>query len=157
LHARAHFVDQFGGHFAEEARGPRQHFGAVHAARFGVGDEQFFAGAGDADVGEAALLFQPAFVVDRTLAGEQAFFHADQEHHRKLQALGRVQCHQLHAVVPRLALVFAGFQRGVREKRGQLAEAGLDIFLRGSKRLATLTSSSRFSTRDSALPRLSFS
>ena len=72
-----------------------------------------FSRAGDADIGEPALFFQSTFVVDRALAGEQTFFHADQKHDGKLQALGRVQRHQLHAVVPLFALVFTGLQRGM--------------------------------------------
>ncbi len=103
----------------------------MHAARFGVGDEQFFARAGDADVSEPALFFQPSFVIDRSLAGEQTLFHADQEHHWKLQSLGRMQCHELHAVIPYLALVFTGLKCGVREECGQLVEASVDVFLSG--------------------------
>ena len=50
---------------------------------------------------------------------EQAFFHADQEHQRKLQTLGAVQGHQLHAVLVVAGLLFAGLQRGVVEEGGQ--------------------------------------
>jgi hypothetical protein len=40
-----------------------------------------------------------------------------------------VQRHQLHAVVAGLALVFAGFQRGVRQERGKLAEPQFVVFV----------------------------
>ena len=81
----------------------------------------------DRHIHQPALLFQPAFVIDRTLTGKQTLFHADQEHHRKFQSLGRMQGHQLHAVVPRFALVLAGLQCGVRQERRQFVQAGLDV------------------------------
>ncbi len=47
---------------------------------------------------------------------KQAFFHADQEYQRKLEAFRRVQGHELHAIVPGIALGLAGFKRGMRQK-----------------------------------------
>ena len=47
------------------------------------------------------------------MAGEYTIFEADQENQFELQALGRMQGHQLHAVFPGFALAFAGFERGV--------------------------------------------
>ncbi|OWK23707.1 hypothetical protein AJ87_32630 [Rhizobium yanglingense] len=67
--------------FVEEARGDGRLPEAVDAA---VGDEPDVAaalGAGDADIGEAALLLKPgaAAFVERALMREEAFFPAWQE------------------------------------------------------------------------------
>lgn len=42
-------------------------------------------------VSAGALFFEPVGILERHFAGEKALFHADHEHHGKLQALGRVQ------------------------------------------------------------------
>ncbi len=123
LHARAHFVEQVRRDLAQEARRDAVHVLAVQAARLGIGQDQLLPGAGDAHVGQAPLLFQPAALVQRTVAGEQPLFQSGQEHQRELQALGRVQRHQLHAVLAGLHLAFAGLQRGVGQERDQLAHA----------------------------------
>ena len=51
-------------------------------------------GPGDADVGEPALLLHLVGLGERPDVREDALLHADEEHHRELQALGRVQRHQ---------------------------------------------------------------
>ena len=102
----------------------------MQAARFGVGQDQRFARARDAHIGESPLFFEAPGFVERFLAREQAVFEADEEDERKLQALGRMQRHQLHAVLPGLALRLAGFERGVGEERSQLGETGFDILRR---------------------------
>ena len=99
----------------------------MQAARFGVREHESRARARDADVGETAFFFEAARFLGRFLARKQAVFEADQEHQRKLETLRRMQRHQLHAVFPRFALPFAGFERGVREERGELGETRFEI------------------------------
>ena len=65
--------------------------------------------------------------------GEQTVFHAGHEHQRKFQALGRMQGHELHAVVPGLALGLAGLERGVAEERLQLGQPGVGVLARQGK------------------------
>ena len=88
------------GNLRDEARRRAVVVHAVQAALLGVGEIQLLHGARRADVAEAALFFEALGVVDRTLVREQAVFHAAQEHHRELEALGGVQRHHLHAVFP---------------------------------------------------------
>ena len=78
-------------------------------------------GPGDADVGEAALLLQLVGLGERTDVREDALLHADQEHDRELQALGRVQRHQHDLVVVVVELVGVGDQRDLLE---ELVEPG---------------------------------
>jgi len=54
-------------------------------------------GARDADIGQAAL-FLDVVGFDAVLMRQQVFFHADQEHMWKLQALGGMQGHQADLV-----------------------------------------------------------
>ena len=60
---------------------------------------------------------------------EQAFLEAGDEHRIELQALGRMDRHQLDRVLPGLCLVVARLQRGVREegiqRRHHLATFGI--------------------------------
>ena len=70
-------------------------------------------GAGDADIGEPALLFEPRQVVHRHLVWKQALFHADQKDQIEFQALGGVQCHQLHCVFIGGGLTLAGVECGL--------------------------------------------
>ena len=51
---------------------------------------------GYADIGEAALLFEPgqAVLVERSLVREQALLPARQEHSLELETFGAVQGHQ---------------------------------------------------------------
>ena len=105
----------------------------MQAARFGVGQQQALARARDADIGEAALLFEATGFFDRLLARKQAVFEADQEHERELQPLRRMQRHQLHAILPGLALAFAGFERRVRKKGGQFRKARFEVVGRAPK------------------------
>ena len=53
-----------------------------------------------ADIAQAALFLEAVGVIERTPVREQSVFHAGHEDERELQALDRVQRHQLHAVVP---------------------------------------------------------
>ena len=50
------------------------------------------------------------------LVGKQTILHADDEHQRKFETLGRVQCHQLHTIIPGLALRLAGLQRRMAQE-----------------------------------------
>ncbi len=74
---------------------------------------------GDPDVGQATFLFQTARFFQAHLVREQAFFHSDQEHIWKLQALGAVQRHKLDAVFVLVCLCVARFQRGMTEESRQ--------------------------------------
>ena len=74
-------------------------------------------GAGQADIGEAALLLQPgaAALVERALVREQAFLPAGQEHGLELQPLGRMQRHDVDGVE-------LGVLLGVHDQRDMLEE-----------------------------------
>ena len=67
----------------------------VHAAVGGEIDFGALPRAREADIGEAALLFQAgaALVVERALVREQALLPAGQEHGVEFQALGRMHGH----------------------------------------------------------------
>ena len=54
---------------------------------------------------------------------EQPLFQSGEKNQRKLQALGGVQAHELHAVLPGLGLGFAGFERGMGQERRQRFQA----------------------------------
>ena len=116
-------LDMFGGDLAEETRGQGGRLLAVQAALFGMGEIESFAGARHAHVAEPAFLFQSLRILGGTLVGKQALFQPDQEHHRKLQALGGVQRHQLHAVFPVLGLALARLQRRMHQKAGEVVHA----------------------------------
>ena len=93
-----------GRQFIQEATGlAGLPFARAFAAR-AITQVQRLLRTGDADVGEAAFLVE----VVRFHAGavrQDAFLHADQEHVRKLQTLGRMQRHEMHAVAAGLVLV----------------------------------------------------
>ena len=79
--------------FVDEARGQGGLPQIVDAAVLGEGNGGAALGAGDADIGEAALFLEAgaAFLVERALMREQAFLPAGQEHGAEFQALGGVQ------------------------------------------------------------------
>ena len=58
---------------------------------------------------------------------KQAILHAGQEYHRKLQTLGRVQGHHLHAIGIGVGLSLAGFEHGVREEGFQWLHVGFAL------------------------------
>ena len=72
--------------------------------------------ARESDVAQAALLGQPVGVEGGALRGEQALLEADDENGRELEALRRVQGHELHAIEARRGLRLAGLERRVREE-----------------------------------------
>ena len=114
-------MNQFFGNLTNEARGGAVHFHAVQAPGFGVGQRQFLAGAGDADISEPSFFLEPVGFIQGARRGKQTFFHADQEHERKLQTLGAVQGHQLHTVHAFFHLAFTGLERGISQKRAEFA------------------------------------
>ena len=59
-----------------------------------MGEVEPLPGPRDADVGEAALLLELVGLAERAQVGEHAVLHADEEHRRELEALGRVQGHE---------------------------------------------------------------
>ncbi len=81
------------------------------------------AGAGQPDMGEAALLLEPgaALFVEGALARKQAFLPARQEHIVELQALGGMQRHQRHRFFAGLAVAIH-HQRDMFEKPLQVLE-----------------------------------
>ena len=89
-------------------------------------------GARDADIAKAALFLEAIGIRDRTLVRKQAVFHAANKNERKLEALGRVHRHELHAVFPGIGLSFAGFKRSMRQElveRGHfLGRIGFETF-----------------------------
>src|SRR5579862_9875206 len=128
LNSRAHFLEQRRRQFLDEARGDVVAVDAVQAALLGIAQVQLAHRAGDADVTEAPLFLETREVRDRALVRKQAVFHAAQEHHWKLQPLGGVQRHHLHAVFPFAPLGLAGLQHRVRKEalqRRQVVGLGL--------------------------------
>ncbi len=121
LSAQPDLFQTLGGHLADKAARLVEHLAAIDTAALGITDVELLHGAGHADVTEAAFLFQPARLLGRLLAGEHPLFDADQQHQREFQALGAVQCHQLHRVGIFVRLILAGFQRRVGEEGGEIA------------------------------------
>ena len=95
----------------------------MEAAALRIGEIQLALGAGDAHVTQAPLFLETALFGDGHLMGEQALFHAADEHQGEFQALGGVQGHQLHAIFPFIALSLARFQGGMGKKGGE----GVDL------------------------------
>ena len=82
------------GQLGQEAAGLGLDQLAVALAPPGQGEGQRLAGAGDADVGEPALLLD-GVLLDAGAMGQQLLLHADQEDVGELQPLGGVQGHQV--------------------------------------------------------------
>ena len=59
-----------------------------------MAEVQPLAGAGDPDVAEPALLLELVGVAEAAGVREDTVFHAGEEHHRVLEALGGVQRHE---------------------------------------------------------------
>ena len=103
-HRAAGLLDIFRLDLPQKAAGLVALGAAVQHPGDAVGDVQLLFGAGDTDVSQTALFFQICFGVLAHLAGENALLHADEEHIRELQTLGRVDGHQHHLIA---ALVVA--------------------------------------------------
>ena len=100
--------------------------GLPHLRRVSANDSvRLFAGARDADVAQPAFLVDRRVVLrrERPLVRQDAFFHADQVHARKLQALRAVQRHQGDGVAGELRILFVAVvalaEQHVVEKAGQ--------------------------------------
>ena len=82
-----------------------------------------------ADVAQSPLLLETLRVLGRHAVREQPLFDAADEHQWKLQALGRMQGHQLDAVLVLVGLGVTGLERGMREKGVHLGQAGVLVIL----------------------------
>ena len=110
---------RLGRQFLEEARPDAVAGLPVQQPALRKAEEQVFARARDRHVHQAALLLQAPTLAQAVLMGKEALFQAGDEHRLELQALGRVDRHQLQRVLPLARLVVARFQRCVRQKRGE--------------------------------------
>ena len=84
--AQAHFFHTLFRQFADKARRPMVNLFAVQTARFGIGQRQFLHGRVTPTYARRRSSQTAAFI-QRHLAREHAFFHADDKHQRELQAL----------------------------------------------------------------------
>ena len=66
----------------------------VHHAAPRAGEMELLHRPSDADIGEAAFLFEFGRIAQRSDVGEHAVLHADEEHDGELEALGGVKGHQ---------------------------------------------------------------
>ena len=94
--------------------------GAVKHTLAGVDQIELFPGAGNAHIGQSALLLQLLLAVHSLAAGEDTLLHTGDKHHREFQALGGVQGHQHHRVLIVVIGVNVGHQRHILQKVGQL-------------------------------------
>src|SRR5258708_37169178 len=91
LQSRPYLFNEVRRQFADEPRRLAVGIDAIEAALFRITDVALAHGARGADIAEPALFLQAGEVGHRALMRKQAIFHAGEEHHRKLQSLGRVQ------------------------------------------------------------------
>ena len=94
-----------------------------------MGEEQTLLGPRETDVAEPPFLFEFGRFGERPLVREHALFESDQEHHRELEALGRVQRHQDHPGVG--GIVSVGQLVGIRHQGDRLHELGHGVELVG--------------------------
>src|SRR5690606_12622010 len=123
----SHFLDELGRNLAQEARRRRERLDAVHAPLLGIAEIKLPARARDADIAEPPLLLEARGIAERALMREQSVFHAAKEYEPELEAFGRMQRHELHAVLIRLGLAVARLEYREREElreRRQLAVLG---------------------------------
>ena len=82
-----------------------------HTPDLGMAEAQVLAGTCDTHITKPAFFFETtAGFHDTALVREQSVLHAHDKHHWKLQALGRVQRHQLHTIIPGFTLGFSSLQ-----------------------------------------------
>ncbi len=81
-----------------------------------VGQIKLTHGPGRADIAESALFLQCVSVMQGTAVGKKTVLHSRHEHQRKLEPFGRMKSHELHAVLPAVALGLAGLQHRVGEE-----------------------------------------
>src|SRR5438105_3243301 len=84
-----------------------------------VGEIEAAAGPGDRDVCEPALLFDAVVLRERVLVREDPFLEPAHEYGVKFESLCGMHGHQLERRTPFGSLRLAGFECGVREKRGK--------------------------------------
>ncbi len=78
--------------------------------------------AGDADVCEASLLLHLGRLGERSDVREDALLATDQENHRELEALGRVQRHQHHLILDLLTIWAVDQRIGIGDERNLFEE-----------------------------------
>ena len=102
---------------------------AVQHARLREAEVEALSGARDGHVHQAPFLLEAVEVARRVLVREEALLEAADEDAVELEALGRVDRHQLDRVLPRLRLVVARLERRVGEERGERRHdlAGLGV------------------------------
>ena len=74
-----------------------------------------FFGTGHADIKQPALFLERFVFADRAAVGEQSILQPNNEHHRELQPLGRMQGHQ-HDWRPFIVIVLVRHQGRVVQK-----------------------------------------
>ena len=72
--------------------------------------------ARDCHIHQAAFFIQSAIFTLTVLVREQTFFQASDKHGMKLQAFGRMHCHQMQCIILFARLMFARLQRSVSKK-----------------------------------------
>ena len=109
-------VHQLGRDLEQE---PRRHRRLAHPpgrASPGVRQEEPLLGAGDADVGEAALLLELLLVVERPAVREEALLEPGDEDDRELEALRGVERDERHGVGVALVRILVGDERRLLEQ-----------------------------------------
>ena len=91
----------------------------------GTRENEVLARAGERDVAEAALLLHLVRLADAAQAGENTLLAADDEHRRKLQALGRVHGHERDAVHGLVVVIEVGIERDLVEESRERGIIGL--------------------------------
>ncbi len=89
-------IHQVGRNFTQEGGTLAGHAVPVAQARGAIGQHEFFLGARDAHVKQAAF-FVTVAVFQGTLVRQDAFFQPHEVHHREFQPLGGVHGNQAHA------------------------------------------------------------
>jgi hypothetical protein len=107
---------------------------AMQHARLREAEVEALPGPGDGHVHEPPLLLEAVGVVRRVVVREEALLQSGDEDDVELEALGRVDRHQLHRVLAGLRLVVAGLERGVGEERRQRREHLSGVRVRGPRR-----------------------
>src|ERR1700675_328349 len=104
LQSRPDFLDELGRQLADEAGRLAVGIHTIKTALLGIGDVKLAHRPGCADVAQAALLLEACQIGDGALMRKQAVLHTGEKHHRKFQALGRMQRHHLYAFINGSAL-----------------------------------------------------
>jgi hypothetical protein len=108
--------DEVTGDLVEEPAGRVVLAGAEQHPTPGVGEVEPLLGPGDADIGEAALLFHLVGLAEGPDVREDPVLQADAEHDRELESLGRVEGHEHDRRVVLGELVGVGHQADLFEE-----------------------------------------